>query len=62
LARMDSITIEPMLSFFTKIDIKHLKFLSLLESPIMGLLRANACTIQKLKLGKVYHTACELIC
>jgi hypothetical protein len=62
LARMDTITVEPMLSSFTRIDIKHLKFLSLLESPIMGLLQANAHTIQKLKLGKAYHTACELIC
>ncbi|KAJ7848293.1 hypothetical protein B0H13DRAFT_2285352 [Mycena leptocephala] len=57
LARMDTITVEPMLSSFTRIDIKHLKFLSLLESPIMGLLQANARTIQKLKLGKAYHTA-----
>jgi hypothetical protein len=59
---MDTITVEPMLSSFTRIDLQHLKFLSLLESPIMGLLRANARTIQKLTLGKAYHTACALIC
>ncbi|KAJ7848295.1 hypothetical protein B0H13DRAFT_75808 [Mycena leptocephala] len=57
LARMDTITVEPMLSSFTRIDLQHLNFLSLLESPIMGLLRANARTIQKLTLGKAYHTA-----
>ncbi|KAJ6552747.1 hypothetical protein B0H19DRAFT_1377577 [Mycena capillaripes] len=50
-------TIEPMLDLFAAVDIRHVKCLSLLECPFpMGILQANACSIQKLKVRTAWVT------
>jgi hypothetical protein len=49
--------VEMMLESFITVDIKHLKSLSLFDSPPNGLLRANAGSLQKLRIGCT--CACE---
>lgn len=52
LVRLDSETIQSMLNIFTAVDIRHVKWLSIFDSPLKHLLRANAPSVQKLKTGK----------
>jgi hypothetical protein len=52
------LNVELMMDSFTTVDIKHLKSLSFISSPITGLLRANAGSIQNVKIGPIFGT-CE---
>ncbi|KAF7345678.1 hypothetical protein MVEN_01587600 [Mycena venus] len=56
LVRVDNDVVKPMLDLFTMVDIRHLKHLSIHNSPIMDLLRVNAHFIQTLSLGRAYAT------
>ncbi|KAJ7723337.1 hypothetical protein DFH07DRAFT_946549 [Mycena maculata] len=61
LVHVDIDIIDAMLDRFTTVDITHVKSLSLLESAIAGLLRANAGSVEKLTIGKAYSTGCESV-
>ncbi|KAJ6552742.1 hypothetical protein B0H19DRAFT_1154844, partial [Mycena capillaripes] len=56
LVQLDKLTVRSMLDLFAVVDIRHVKCLSLLECPFMGVLQANARSIQKLKIGKAWAT------
>jgi hypothetical protein len=46
LYRISGRTIDAMLSAFSVVDIKHLRFPDVLWSPIMSIFKANAYTIE----------------
>ncbi|KAJ6472049.1 hypothetical protein C8R45DRAFT_1013871, partial [Mycena sanguinolenta] len=48
---LDRPVVTSVLASFTTVDIRHLKCLSIRNSAITGILRANTRSIQKLKLG-----------
>ncbi|KAJ7430520.1 hypothetical protein B0H11DRAFT_2135344 [Mycena galericulata] len=54
LVYMTQLDVEQMLDFFTTVDIKHLKSLSLTGWPVPALLRANAGSIQTVKIVECY--------
>ncbi|KAJ7697663.1 hypothetical protein B0H17DRAFT_1177608 [Mycena rosella] len=58
LVKMEPIDVEMMLELdsFTTVDINHLHSLSFTESPVTGLLRANAGSIQTVKIGNTFRS------
>ncbi|KAF8151877.1 hypothetical protein K438DRAFT_1778697 [Mycena galopus ATCC 62051] len=52
--------VEMMLESFTTVDIMHLKSLSVHYSPLNGLLRANAGSLQKLRISHILDNQYEL--
>ncbi|KAJ6583067.1 hypothetical protein DFH09DRAFT_1145235 [Mycena vulgaris] len=51
LSKMEPLDVELMLESFTTVDITHLQSLSFFVSPITGLLRVNAASLQTVKIG-----------
>ncbi|KAJ7648388.1 hypothetical protein DFH06DRAFT_1332623 [Mycena polygramma] len=56
LIRMEAFAVRPIVNLFNRVDVKHLTSLSLLESPVMGFLKANARSIETLTIGKAFST------
>ncbi|KAJ6517868.1 hypothetical protein C8R47DRAFT_1062454 [Mycena vitilis] len=57
LIRMEAFAVRPIVNLFDRVDVKHLASLSLLESPIMGFLKANARSIETITIGKAFPTS-----
>ncbi|KAJ6557814.1 hypothetical protein B0H19DRAFT_121501 [Mycena capillaripes] len=53
LIRIEPLVVEMTLESFTTVDIKHLKSVSFLISPLSGLLRANMGSLQKVKIDHI---------